>query len=384
MRLHEITLRNFRGVVDQTIHFADGVTIVEGPNEVGKSSIPEALHVLRTYKHTSTHRDVRALQPVGRDVGPEVSVRLSTGSHELTYRKQWLKEASAELHVSGEQPRQLTGDEAHQAYERILAETVDLDLLAALEVQQGESLAQANLAELRSLQNALDDEGTTDDGDDVLLQRIDEEYLRYFTPKGRRLGFRDQARTDVAELEAQVADLEGRSERMDQLTAQYERQVQAQHDAEQRLEHARKEFDAQRDRQAELHELERALDEATRAAEDARRRLERAREERAARRQAVEDLTRREDELRNQRAALDDARQRHDALRQASEAARGQRRGAGRAQRGAHDDPPVAAGGAHPARRRDASPPRAHARRRPRGRRRTPGRAGPAGRDHRR
>ena len=38
MRIHRITLRNYRGTVERTLEFRDGVTVVEGRNEVGKST----------------------------------------------------------------------------------------------------------------------------------------------------------------------------------------------------------------------------------------------------------------------------------------------------------------------------------------------------------
>ena len=47
MRLHRISLRNYRGVEESDVQFAEtGVTIVEGRNEVGKSSLAEALDLL--------------------------------------------------------------------------------------------------------------------------------------------------------------------------------------------------------------------------------------------------------------------------------------------------------------------------------------------------
>ena len=42
MRIHRIKLENYRGVAATEIRFlTDGVTIVEGPNEVGTPSINE-------------------------------------------------------------------------------------------------------------------------------------------------------------------------------------------------------------------------------------------------------------------------------------------------------------------------------------------------------
>ena len=47
MRIRRIAIRNFRGVEACDVHFPPrGVTIIEGPNEVGKSSLAEALELL--------------------------------------------------------------------------------------------------------------------------------------------------------------------------------------------------------------------------------------------------------------------------------------------------------------------------------------------------
>ncbi|MBU3752106.1 MAG: ATP-binding protein, partial [Mycobacterium sp.] len=51
MILHRLRLTNFRGVADRRIDFPDqGVVVVCGPNEIGKSSMLEALDLLLTYR----------------------------------------------------------------------------------------------------------------------------------------------------------------------------------------------------------------------------------------------------------------------------------------------------------------------------------------------
>ena len=64
MILNRLRLTNFRGVADREITFPDqGVVVVCGPNEIGKSSMLEALDLLLTYRDRSTHRDVKAVKP---------------------------------------------------------------------------------------------------------------------------------------------------------------------------------------------------------------------------------------------------------------------------------------------------------------------------------
>ena len=81
MKLHRVRLRNFRGVSESDVEFAEiGVTIVEGPNEVGKTSIADALRMAIEVKDNSKRASVMSVKPVDRDVGPEVEIELSSGT----------------------------------------------------------------------------------------------------------------------------------------------------------------------------------------------------------------------------------------------------------------------------------------------------------------
>ena len=73
MILHQLRLKNFRGIADREINFPDrGVVVVHGPNEIGKSSVLEALGLLLDQKDSSTKQTVLAVKPVHGDVGSEV------------------------------------------------------------------------------------------------------------------------------------------------------------------------------------------------------------------------------------------------------------------------------------------------------------------------
>ena len=100
MRLHRVRLCNYRGVADCEVELpTQGITVIEGPNEVGKTSIPEGLDLVLTRMDSSGHRQVKSAQPVGRDVGPEVEVEMSTGEYRFIYRKRWLRRSETVLNV---------------------------------------------------------------------------------------------------------------------------------------------------------------------------------------------------------------------------------------------------------------------------------------------
>jgi hypothetical protein len=267
VRLHRVTLTDFRGVESSDVSFeAPGVTVVVGPNEIGKSSIAEALRLVREFKSSSQHSSIKSVQPTHRDVGPEVSIELSTGPYRLVYTKRWLRRPSTELRILEPRPEQLTGDQAHDRVEQIFAETIDADLWTALQQVQGESLQQASLARVMPLQSALsalaDDEVTGASHED-LLDRIEREFRRYFTATGkptdayaatiRELAERQQA---VAEAEAALRAVDGVVERHERLTLERSR-------LEARVERARTDADELAEREDALSDLRREHEAAT-------------------------------------------------------------------------------------------------------------------------
>ncbi len=270
-------LRNFRGVVDQTVEFADGVTVVEGPNEAGKSSLAEALDLLRTTKATASSKAIRAVRPVHRDADPDVEVELTTGPYQLTFHKIWNRKGTTELTVSAPTPEQLTGEEAHSRFVQILEETVDTDLLQALSVVQGESLQQPVLARVSALHQALgQDAAAVDPGQDALLERIEQEYLTHFTPKGRPTGTYAKAieRLDAARQE--VARAAQASENLDLLVEERGRTQAALQDAERRFADATERSAQLEGAARQLQQLQDLEAERARAVADAERTLAQA------------------------------------------------------------------------------------------------------------
>ena len=212
MRLHSLTLRNFRGVKDRTVQLpAIGTTVVVGDNEVGKSSLVEAFDLVFKLPDDSKSTRIRDIQPVGQDVAPEVTVELTLGGRELTYTKRWLKNRSTELAIVDAEGRRQswTGREAHNEAERLFAENVDPVLWQTLMVGQGQSLILPTPADAEPLITAVTAEsGTPVDGASMpLVMAVEHEYLRYWTRGGRPTGefARSAQSVSAAELLAQQA-----------------------------------------------------------------------------------------------------------------------------------------------------------------------------------
>lgn len=210
MRLLRIRLTDVRGIDAREVHLVrDGVTIVEAPNESGKTTLLDAVDVLLEYKDNSRAQPVRALQPVGRDVGSTIEVELTCGDTHLTCRKTFNRQTSTELTIHAPRAEQLTGTPAHDRLRQLLASEVDLDLYAALRFHQGRDLAAVPLQDSHVLAARLDavaggDGGT---GGDDLLDRVTTEFQRYFTPGGKAgkvLTQVDDRVTQLSEDHAQV------------------------------------------------------------------------------------------------------------------------------------------------------------------------------------
>ena len=327
MRLHRIRLVNFRGVGDRTVEFdTEGVTVVVGDNEVGKSSIFDALHMVLEHLHSGTAKEVVDAKPADRDVGPEVEVELSTGEYRFTYRKRWLKNAETTLRISAPAPENITGREAHERVEQILADTLDKDLWAALRMLQSGSLELPGFA-VKSLGEALDASaaGTRHDGEqDSLYDRAEEAYLEFWTKKGRakkRLDDEksniDEARAERDKLQGQLdgvdsdqRDLEKTASRLDELRRQ-------EADQEKGLERLTAEWDSTEDLRREVDRL--AQEEKTAKAE-----MDNAKTAQAERRRLIEEAETAERNARNGNADLATAEKSSqdasDGVREAEEA----------------------------------------------------------------
>ena len=131
MKLHRLVLTNYRGITHREVEFPDrGVVVVSGANEIGKSSMIEALDLLLDSKDRSNKKDVKQVKPTHADVGAEITAEISTGPYRFVYRKRFHKRCETELTVLAPRREQLTGDEAHERVLALLDETVDIGSVA--------------------------------------------------------------------------------------------------------------------------------------------------------------------------------------------------------------------------------------------------------------
>lgn len=219
MRFLYLRVANYRGISAAEIKIAQtGITLVQGPNEVGKTSLGEAIGILFEFPDSSKHRVVEAIRPVHRDEGPEIELQAESGPYAFTYFKRFHKKPQTKLTITRPKPENHTGREAHERAEAILRETLDIDLWKALTVQQGDAIQQPVLANQTSLSAALDKVAGGRPADprvEGLFDRVREEYSRYYTERGaerKELTESRKAQTDaqieVAGIEEAIRDLE--------------------------------------------------------------------------------------------------------------------------------------------------------------------------------
>ena len=303
MRLHRVTLRNYRGVTDCTVEFPDsGVTVIEGDNEIGKTSIPEAVDLILNELDSSTKKAVRAIRPVHRDKGPEVEVEITSGDYRFTYSKRWHRNARTELVLTAPSREQLTSRQAHERVEQILAETLDRDLWRALSIEQGTELGQPRL-NVPSLGQALDQAAggsPAAESHDALWYRVCRERESYWTKTGRESQERksqadevERARADCAELEDQITAIDDDAEQARRLAEAEPGLAETRDEAEREEVELKRLWDQGNSLRATVEQRTAARDAALaqhHRAVDKRRRREERIDEVAADRDAVSDL----------------------------------------------------------------------------------------------
>ena len=227
MQLHSVELNNVRGVDHLEVKDLPetGVVVIGGPNEAGKSTLVESIDFVLTQKHTANSKAVRALQPAGRDVGPEVTLEATVGPYHFRIHKRWVKKRTSELHVFSPRPGQWTGAEADGELERILSEHMDRALVDALFIRQDDSHEGIAAVGIPSLTAALEEETGANAvaEESELLTRIEAEYKEYFTAKtDKPAGDYKAAIAALADAEEKHAAAEASLSELDGVVERYE------------------------------------------------------------------------------------------------------------------------------------------------------------------
>ncbi len=306
MKLLTLTLENWRGVSASHIEFDAGVTLIEGPNEVGKSSLVEALRMLFQVKSGSQAAQVKAVKPVDQDVGSSVAAEVRCGDYHFEYRKTYNRKHGTELRILAPRAEQLTGDDAHNRAWDILSRHMDMALWDALLVEQGKEIGGVKLADSDGLARALDNAagGAGISGEEsALFDAVQDEYERYFTLKTGKARYADaqqrveQQQERVQKLQATLRELDEDLRRFESVSAEISR-----------LQRAVPELTAAQEQHAQrwaaIDGLQSRLAAKEHDAKPLQDLLHNARNQWQQRQQAVADIAHREQQLQQQQGAL--------------------------------------------------------------------------------
>lgn len=119
MRIRRIFLRNFRKFVDPvTIEgIGDGLTVIAGDNEEGKSTLLKALRTVLFERHGLTGEAAEALKPFGCEVRPEIHLDFEFDGQPYKLRKGFCQQKFAELDTPN---TRLHGPAVEEALQKVL------------------------------------------------------------------------------------------------------------------------------------------------------------------------------------------------------------------------------------------------------------------------
>ena len=293
MKIRRIEVQNFRRFREPVVvaDLSDGLTVLAGDNEAGKSTLLRALQAAFFDRHSLGKSYARAFLPFESEVQPQVTIDFECGGASYRLRKGFYLKEFAELRVTSGSAV-YADSEAEEKLQELLRfrrrergpadDVIHHGILGLLWLEQGASsdrwktaLADKDGPAGRSLHSALEAElGETLGGPygHQLLTRIAERYSEFFGKNGRPRGDYAQAQTTIAgladELSAVQAEL-SRSETASLELAQARKRL-ASFEQEDRLLRARaalRQAEAEWQRVKSVESAQRQVEERKRATE---------------------------------------------------------------------------------------------------------------------
>jgi DNA repair exonuclease SbcCD ATPase subunit len=331
MKLRSLALNQFKKFTRPTRldGIGDGLNVVVGPNEMGKSTLLDALRAVLFEKYSSRAQPITVLQNARNQAGPivELAFELDDGLYQIT--KRFVKKPYARL--SCPDGRTLEGDAAEDMLRTLLgfdepgktgAKPETLGMWNVLWVQQGQSFGALDLPESAraNLHGALETEvGAVLGGrrGRALPQAIDKQLGELVTTNGKpRAHFKDlteridsmrneidSLKTRRLELSETLDELEGAEETLSRLSTG------------DRDEADTKDLDEARKGQRQLAELEARIQAAATDLELKKRNLDQAVQVAEQRRQLKDDITSEEAALESAQTLLEEVRQQEQEAR---------------------------------------------------------------------
>ncbi|MAN46116.1 MAG: hypothetical protein CMF04_07935 [Hyphomonas sp.] len=236
MKLRSLALNQFKKFTSpvRLDGIEDGLNVIVGPNEMGKSTLLEALRAALFEKYSSKAQPITALQNDRNQAGPvvELAFELDDGVYRIT--KRFVKKPYARL--SCPDGRTLEGDAAEDVLRDLLgfdepgktgAKAETLGMWNVLWVQQGHSFGALDLPQSAraNLHSALESEvGTVLGGrrGRALPQAIEKQLGELVTSGGKPRGAYKELIDNTETLASDLAGLQGRREELSRTLDQLE------------------------------------------------------------------------------------------------------------------------------------------------------------------
>ncbi len=319
-----------------------GLNVVVGPNEMGKSTLLDALRAALFEKYSSKAQPIAALQNDRNQAGPVVELAFEMDDGLYTITKRFIKKPYARL--SCPDGRTLEGDTAENALRTLLgfdepgktgAKPETLGMWNVLWVQQGHSFGALDLPDTArsSLHSALESEvGEVLGGrrGRALPQSIERQLGELVTSNGKPRGIykeaidrREALQADLAELRTRRGELSQTLDDLEDAQDTLSRLSSTERDKEDQAE-----LDGARTRHSQLAALEANIQAGATDLQLKQRNLEQAEQAQAARRKLRDEIAVDERAVKAAHGRLDevskqekDARKKYDGLQEAVRAA---------------------------------------------------------------
>ena len=99
MQIRKIEIKNYRKLIGPVIidKIGEGITVIAGDNEEGKSTLLQALRTVLFDRHNLTGEAADAMQPFGHKVRPEIALEFVIDGVTYKLKKGFCQHPSAEL-----------------------------------------------------------------------------------------------------------------------------------------------------------------------------------------------------------------------------------------------------------------------------------------------
>ncbi|MBK8841013.1 MAG: AAA family ATPase [Hyphomonadaceae bacterium] len=230
MRIKRLRIENFRKFRKpvELVGFGSGLNLICEPNEVGKSTVLEAMRAVLFERHSAKGEKVKSFRPQGDEVAPQLVLEFEVGGEAWTVEKKFWDKPTVTL-TNG--IKRFQSDEAEEKLQSLLgfaragnrgADDESRGALGLLWVEQGQSFAldAPNQLARRTFEALLEGEvGAVTGGKRTaaVTKAIDASFAEYFTPSGRPARQLAAAEVALAEAKQRLVSAQAQFADFDQL-----------------------------------------------------------------------------------------------------------------------------------------------------------------------